>query len=251
MTAQDQWRIWTFGERSKHYGEILYRRAIGELPEMESAKASAKRVAARIRPGSSILDVGCGAGHYFASLRKVIDCEFTYVGVDATPAYLSLAQKAFAEQAGVTFQVADIYNLPFADQSFDIVMCNNLLLHLPTIKPAIAELYRVAGQVAIIRTLIGDVTYRIQEGRSDVLNEEGIPEAWHFLNIYSSSAIGQLMRELHIDNFEIERDRDFDFSRINADKSSYHSEGVRTEVLNGMQVGGHIIHPWCFLTITR
>lgn len=251
MTAQDQWRIWTSGDRSRHYGEMLYRRAIGELPEMESGKAVARRVAKMIQPGWSILDVGCGAGHYLTSLRKVIDYDFSYVGVDATPDYVTLAQKAFAGQDAVSFEVADIYGLPFTDQSFDIVMCNNLLLHLPSIKPTIAELFRVSNRIVVIRTLIGDVTYRIQEARSDVLTGDGAPEAWHYLNIYSSATIERLMKELSIDRYEIEKDRDFDFSRINAEKTKYHDQGVKTEVVDGMQVGGHIIHPWSFLTITR
>jgi ubiquinone/menaquinone biosynthesis C-methylase UbiE len=251
MTAQDQWRIWTSGDRSRHYGDMLYRRATGELPQMESAKAVAKRLAGIIKPGWSVLDVGCGAGHYLTSLRKVIDCKFFYQGVDATSDYIALARKAFGGEDDVSFEVADIYDLPFAEQSFDVVMCNNLLLHLPSIKLAISELYRVTKRITLIRTLIGDVTYRIQEARSDALSDDGTPESWHYLNIYSAATIRRVLEELSIDRFEIEQDRDFDFSRINAEKSSYHRQGVKTEAVDGMQVGGHIVHPWSFLTLTR
>ena len=218
---------------------------------MESAKAVAKRVAAVITPGASILDVGCGAGHYLTSLRNRINCSFSYTGVDATAAYVSLARKAFADQCNATFQKADIYDLPVADRSFDIVMCNNLLLHLPLIKPAISELYRVTKRMTIMRTLIGDVTYRIQEARSDELDESGAPVDWHYLNIYSKKTLAKVLRELSIASFQIEEDRDYDGSRINTERPAYHEKGVRTEVINGMQVGGHIIHPWSFLTINR
>lgn len=37
----DTWRIW---ENEREYGNLLFKRAIGEMPEMESAKATAKMV---------------------------------------------------------------------------------------------------------------------------------------------------------------------------------------------------------------
>src|SRR2546425_11723761 len=57
----DRWRVW---DQRPEYGDLLRRRATGELPEMESAVAAADQVAKLLRSGGHILDVGAGAGHY-------------------------------------------------------------------------------------------------------------------------------------------------------------------------------------------
>lgn len=83
----DKWRqSWLNKEDGERYGEVLYRRAIGEFPEMESSKAVAACVENIAKPIDRILDVGCGAGHYLRSLDRVLPFEFHYMGVDATPA---------------------------------------------------------------------------------------------------------------------------------------------------------------------
>ena len=68
MMQNDSWQIW---DRLPCYGEVLYKRAIGLAPEMESSKATAKHLDGVLLPGSRVLDVGCGAGHYhlFCSYR--------------------------------------------------------------------------------------------------------------------------------------------------------------------------------------
>src|SRR5262249_26062830 len=125
---RESWNSLTPGGR--RYGQLLYRRAVGELPEMESSKAAAKRVARKMAQGDTLLDVGCGPGHYLKSLRNVIPHPFKYVGVDASSDYLALARQAFVNDAMTTFEHGDIFSLPFQDAEFDIAMCNNVLLHL-------------------------------------------------------------------------------------------------------------------------
>src|SRR5689334_220306 len=73
----ERWRVWS---KDDHYGEVLYKRAIGEFPEMESSKALAKTVKGIFHPGESLLDVGCGAGHYLRSLRREIGPDILYTG---------------------------------------------------------------------------------------------------------------------------------------------------------------------------
>ncbi len=67
------------------YAAVHFKRAVGELPEMECSKAMAQLVTERIRRNSAILDAGCGAGHYLRSFRKALTSPFQYVGVDLAP----------------------------------------------------------------------------------------------------------------------------------------------------------------------
>ena len=76
-------------------------------------------------------------------------------------------------------------------------MCNNVLLHLPSIVKPIAELSRVARRFILIRTLIGDESFRIQEVFSketwpfstvptdQEFDDSGEPTSFGYENIYS------------------------------------------------------------------
>ena len=64
--------LWSNWDEEKHYGELLYKRATGESEEMNSSRAVAKVIKEFYKPGMKVLDVGCGAGHYLVSLRKIV-----------------------------------------------------------------------------------------------------------------------------------------------------------------------------------
>ena len=122
----DKWKIW---ERTPAYGDLLYKRASGDEQEMESSKALCKIISRFYSPKMSVLDVGCGAGHYFRSLRERIDPDIDYYGIDATEYYVKLANKAFPNRD--TFSVGNIFDLKFDACTFDIVFSSNVILHLP------------------------------------------------------------------------------------------------------------------------
>ena len=63
-------KIWN---RDKEYGDYFFKRATGQLEEMESSKALCGIISEFYEKGMSLLDVGCGAGHYLRSLRKRLD----------------------------------------------------------------------------------------------------------------------------------------------------------------------------------
>jgi ubiquinone/menaquinone biosynthesis C-methylase UbiE len=113
--ANDNWYIWN---HDKTYQDTMQKRASGELPEMESAKALCEVLKPYYKKGMTLADIGCGGGHYLRSLRTRLDPDISYTGVDATESYIRMAEEAFP---GVPFQVGDVYELPFEDSSFDIV----------------------------------------------------------------------------------------------------------------------------------
>lgn len=225
------------------YGDLLERRAAGALPEMQSSIAAARRVAQFVRANDAIADVGCGAGHYLTSLRRLINTPFRYVGIDGTPDYLARARGAYP---GVDFVEGNVFDLPCGDDSFDIVMCNNVLLHLPSIEKPLAELIRVARCVVLIRTLVGETSFLIRECRSDKLDSAGNPTEFNHLNIYSDTRIRAACGNHRV---EIKPDDDFDGGSINADAGEYGIEHNITRALAGKQVRDYIIMPWAWITI--
>ncbi|MFA9502528.1 class I SAM-dependent methyltransferase [Natrinema sp. H-ect1] len=83
-----------------------------------------------------ILDVGCGTGE----LSRVLAAESSgeVIGCDADPDLLSAADAHIPVVAGDAFQ------LPFPDDTFDLVVCQALLINLPDPAAAIAEFARVS-----------------------------------------------------------------------------------------------------------
>lgn len=94
-----------------------------------------------------VLDVGCGEGrHVHAVALESVD---TVVGVDLEPANLDAARDDHASfvadetDVPVEFCAADACRLPFPDDAFDLVICTEVLEHLPEYESAIDELRRV------------------------------------------------------------------------------------------------------------
>src|SRR4051812_10264301 len=80
---------------------------------------------------TAILDVGCGTGEISSRLATVFP-HARVTGVDLIEAHLAIARQryqAFGDRLG--FQVADAFELPFADRSFDLVVCRHVLQAVP------------------------------------------------------------------------------------------------------------------------
>jgi ubiquinone/menaquinone biosynthesis C-methylase UbiE len=251
----DTWRKeWLSSEEGKAYGELFYKRATGALPEMESSKAAARRASHLLDTnGARIADIGCGAGHYLRSLQSAMKRPFQYVGVDATQQYVDLARKAFDGVKDVSFQQGDIFKLPLPDRHADLVMCNNVLLHLPSIAQPVRELARVAARKVLVRTLVAEKSYVIKDvapdPQGDDFDEQGEPRGFHFLSIYSEKYVERLFRSTgRVRSIAFELDRDFDAARVTDSGRLLKDAWDKTEVSNGgMQVSGMIRLPWTWV----
>lgn len=104
------------------------------------AAAAAVRHAGITRP--SLLEVGCGGGHYARVLARLLPVPLgAYLGLDRSPHMLALARR---REPGHPFVIGDATRLPFADASFDLVLDGGALLHVLRWREALAEARRVA-----------------------------------------------------------------------------------------------------------
>lgn len=92
--------------------------------------------AARLRAGGRLLDVCCGPGMLSAAAVKR---GASAVGLDF-PGVVALARKLVP---GAEFQSGDATELPFADNSFDAVVCGYGIMHVPDPEQAMREMLRV------------------------------------------------------------------------------------------------------------
>jgi SAM-dependent methyltransferase len=88
-----------------------------------------------------VLDVGCGTGELTRVLAR--ESPATVVGADADLDLLAVAR----EGSGLPMVGADATRLPFPDDSFDLVVCQALLINLPDPAAAVREFARISSDL--------------------------------------------------------------------------------------------------------
>lgn len=99
-------------------------------------------VLSRVQPGQAVLDLGCGTGRFSIPLARTA----RVTGLDLTEEMLDAARsKAKNEGLSVAFEQGDMAELPFADESFDVVVSMLALMHVPEAQrgQVFAEISRV------------------------------------------------------------------------------------------------------------
>ena len=98
-------------------------------------------MAARIRPGEVVLDVGCNSGY----LHEFVPTGCVVHGVDLSPSLVAKASQRYASA-----QVAAVEHLPFADKSVDVVVMAGVIEYPFDPQVALRECARVAKRIVIV-----------------------------------------------------------------------------------------------------
>jgi len=111
---------------------------------------------AGLQPGESVLDVGCGTGTLALLAKERVGDTGRIYGIDPGPRQIARARsKAARRGANIDLRVGVIEQLPFPDQSFDVVLSTMMMHHLPDDlkRRGLAEIERVlkpGGRVIIV-----------------------------------------------------------------------------------------------------
>lgn len=116
----------------RYLGPILFEPYAAALVEQLHLPANA-----------SVLELACGTGIVTRRLRDRLDPAAKIVATDLNEAMLACAARKFTDQDQVEWKQADATNLPFADCSFDAVVCQFGLMFFPDKHQAVREAYRV------------------------------------------------------------------------------------------------------------
>ena len=82
----------------------------------------------RFLPGMKMLDAGCGGGrNLYWLMRNGFDVFAVDINPDAIDAIHVLAKRLAPGLSAENFQVASLESIPFADESFDWVICNAVM----------------------------------------------------------------------------------------------------------------------------
>jgi len=89
---------------------------------------------------NTVLDLGCGTGAVMQAIFELFPDKRVY-GIDISENMLQKAKEKLKDKATLT--LGDSEHLPYANEMFDVVYCNDSFHHYPAPEKVIAEVYRV------------------------------------------------------------------------------------------------------------
>jgi ubiquinone/menaquinone biosynthesis C-methylase UbiE len=102
----------------------------------------AKRIADGLRPGDSVLEVAPGPGYLAIELARLGGCRLA--GLDISRTFIRMARENAARSGvKVFFQEGDVAAMPFAGDSFDVIVCRAAFKNFSDPVGALQEMYRV------------------------------------------------------------------------------------------------------------
>lgn len=113
-------------------------------------------------PFHDVLDCGCGTGPMLELIHQKYPDKH-YIGLDLTPEMIRVAQAK--KLSNTEFIVGDSENLPFAEDSFDAVICSNSFHHYPNPQAFFNSTYRVLrkGGRLVLRDYTSSDFYRLAD----------------------------------------------------------------------------------------
>lgn len=123
------------GSIPKHYDQYL-----GPMFFEDYAIA----IANRIDPSSAqfVLELSCGTGRVTNHIRKVLQSGAKLIASDISPDMLAVAKEKL-KSFNIDWQIADAQQLPFDDNTFDLLVCSFGYMFVPDQSKAFAEAFRV------------------------------------------------------------------------------------------------------------
>jgi ubiquinone/menaquinone biosynthesis C-methylase UbiE len=219
-------RDWETWETHSEYGQTMEDRALGKAPLMEQIKQLVPLFKSVYKPGMSVLDIGCGVGHFFPALNKF--GKIDYLGIDVTKSYIERAKRIFKDVKNAKFQVGDIFDLKL-NKEFDTVICYMVLPFIPDYKKALDELSKVTKKDLFIRLLLSP-------GHTYIIKRYLDEKKFNYYNIYYEKEFVEYLNKIGFEDVKV-YDDEFNLKMNKVDEWS-------TYTLGNMQISGNLILTW-------
>lgn len=252
---------------TSQYVDLMKRRAMGQLPEMGSAKRTLEILLEQnlLRSnGNSIIDVGAASCHYF---RTFIDNDIkveTYAGIEEDESMVKAAKEAWSDviskgQLSINLGLADKFNLK---RKFDICICINAFMYFESPYKALRNMIKHTKNNLLIRGYFSETSYRILRSQTsahndrvkiseaDSFDKEGNLLSYDYWTIYSRNYITNIVKEInHNASLEWIEDKN-NFNSIQKEKELNIEKRGATTIVENLEVSFPIILPWEYLLIS-
>jgi ubiquinone/menaquinone biosynthesis C-methylase UbiE len=182
---------------------------------MEDFKALARKTAEKLPPRGRVLEVAPGPGYFAIELAKLGDYEIA--GLDISETFVEIARANAAEaRVRVDFRWGNAAEMPYPDDTFDILLCRAAFKNFSEPRRALEEMHRVlkpGGQALIIdlrkdapRESIGKA---VDEMRLGAVNGFVTKLTFRFMLLkraYTRDEFEQMIAETKFQDVEIEED---------------------------------------------
>ena len=113
-------------------------------------QVAAEAIKATGKENPRIIEVGCASGYYSEALSLLLARQIRYVGIDFSPAMVSLARAKYAE---AEFVAGDACHLPLRNECCDILLNGTAIMHIADYREAISESVRTSREWCIFHTV--------------------------------------------------------------------------------------------------
>ncbi|OBH89481.1 class I SAM-dependent methyltransferase [Mycobacterium sp. E2989] len=119
--------------------------------QRRTVQDSAAYLLPHLKPGLSVLDIGCGPGTITADLAALV-APGPVTAVDQAADVLGVARGEIERRglSNVSFATADVHRLDFADGTFDVVHAHQVLQHVADPVMALREMRRVCAPGGVV-----------------------------------------------------------------------------------------------------
>jgi SAM-dependent methyltransferase len=146
---KDGWSHFNIWEHSQTVLELYERRCRNEAEEMTCHAQAAELLRPLVSPGDTLLDVGCGSGYFFHSLKKR-EIPANYFGIDPTSRFISLARKYLPLHG---LNPAQLHELRIEDTRAEVdhVVCINVMSNIDNYQKPLERMLLAARKSVILR----------------------------------------------------------------------------------------------------
>ena len=156
-----------------------------------------------MRSGMRVLELGCGTGSMWTGHEDVIRLCSGLVMSDFSEAMIIKAKETVGEYPNVSYEQIDIMDIPFEDESFDAVIANMMLYHVPDITRGLKEVRRVLKPSGTFYCATFGI-HGIMEYLSGILSVYGVEDNTDrsFTLQNGASVLGEVFADVRREDYE-------------------------------------------------